>query len=639
MPCRKKPPLQKTGNEGRLKEEKGKMTKGVAAKEGRTADLKDYVTLDSAFCQVKQAVRILGSDNNSKTSALIERILVLVDAGVKPTDIRVVCASSAVCLDFTERLRRHQGLGQPDVTDGIEVTTTRNLALQVLSTAEAQAVIGRRFCNGRARLLSAFEMDFIREDLKTLGNRPNRLRELLKFLIRGLTELADESKDWLISQEERETLAFLRSELKFLQGVIEPELSNLTGKVLRVCDTAQERYVKPHIFVNDYQNLSRASQLLCHLLTTDSITVLADPSVCVEVYDSYPYAEGIEEFLRINPGAETQVLEKKESPFEVETWNWEVPDNELVGVPDRVSELLAVGEAPENIAVVCFHPQWFNRIMCGLRARGILARGLYQPLILRGDVRHLGRSLPLRMVTALRLLAEPYDSMAWRCWVGFGDHLALSGAFVKAREEAEAENPDVVFADVLVQREEWKQSADLIEGCADKRGRELLEHLAQALSVSSDAKVPPVFAPLLGLGEDATPTDMLALLEQKQFFPQFSTVQGVTIASLETLAGLSFERIVAAGFVNGFFPLRSYFDLVEAAINNQKNIAEKEKQRLGLLTSAISEKLVLSSFNRVEQKTAERLRLKSDRIVLDEDFRRISMVSLSVFADQITITC
>jgi hypothetical protein len=324
-----------------------------------------------------------------------------------------------------------------------------------------------------------------------------------------------------------------------------------------------------------------------------------------------------------------------EAPLATETWDWEDPDDELAGVPKLVSERIAAGEAPEGMAVVCFHPQWFNKVMLGLRARGLPVRGLYQPLTLRGDVRHLGHSLPLRIVTALRLLAEPHDSMAWRCWLGFGDHLALSSVFVRAREEAEADNPDAVFADVVAQWGNRMQGTDFIENCTDKKGGELLEYLARTLSVSDEARVPPVLAPLLGLGETATPADMLALLEQKQFFPQFFTAEGVTVASLETLAGLSFNKVIAVGFVNGFFPLRSYFDLVEATANKQKSIEEIEKRRLSLLVSAVSDKLVLSYFDKVEQETAERLRLKPDRIVLDEDLVRISMVSLSVFAKEL----
>ena len=613
----------------------------------KTADSRSFKPLDSAFCQVKQAVRILGSDNSSKTSALFERIAVLLYAGVKAVDIRVICASSAACLDLREGLRKHLELNfrqsdarqfdaiQSDVADEVEITTTRDIALRVLSTIEAAAVIDRTFCNGRARLLSAFELDFILEDLKTLGNRPDRLRELLKFLIRGLTELSDEDEGWLISKEEQETITFLRSELKFLQGVIEPEVANLASKVLRASDTVKGLYARPHIFVSDYQNLSRASQLLCHLLACDSITVSADQFVCVEVYDSYPHAEGVDEFLCINPDAETCVLEQKESPLVVEAVGWEVPDNEIAGVPERIGEKIASGEAPENIAVVCFHPEWFNKVSCRLKARGVPVRGLYQPLTLRGDVRNLGRSLPLRIVTALRLLAEPFDSMAWRCWVGFGDHLALSNVFVKAREEAVAQNPQAVFAHVVSRWEDWEQSADFFDGCADKKGRKLLEYLARALSMSNDAKIPPLLVPLLSLGEDATAAEMLVLLEQKQFFPQFFTAEGVTVASLEMLAGLSFNTIIAAGFVNGFFPTRSYFDTVEATINKQKNIEETERRRLSLLLSAVSDKLTLSHFNRIEQKNAERLQLKSDRILLDEDMVRISIVSISLFAQEL----
>ena len=617
------------------KDEKKKMAKDTSVKETKAADSGDHISLDSAFCQVKQAGIILSSDNANKISVLLEQIVALLNAGVKAVDIRVICAASTACFDFKEHLKRQLDPKQADAIDEMEITTTRELAFEVLSSPEAQGIINRRFTDKKVRLLSAFELDFILEDLKTLGNRTDRLRELLKFLIRGLTELADEDEEWLLFNEEKETLAFLRSELRFLQGVIEPELSNLASKALRKSDILKKRYVKPYIFVNDYQNLSRASQLLCHLLAFDSITVAADPCVCAEVYDSYPYAKGIEEFSCINKDAKTHVLEKKEPPFVAETISWDIPDTELAKMPDLINEQIALGTAPDSIAVVCFHPQWFNKILCALKARGLPVRGLYEPLILKGDIRQPWRSLPLRIVTALRLLADPNDSMAWRCWVGFGDHLALSNVFVKAQQEAEAKDPDAVFGDVVAQNKDWKQGTDFLKSCADKKGRELLEYLAKELSVSKEPKIPPVLVSLLGLGDLATPTEMLALLEQKQFFLQYFTAKGITVTSLKALASLSFDHIIAVGFVNGFFPVRSYFDLIEATINGQKNIEEIEKQRLGLLKSAISEKLTLSYFTELEQKTAESLQLKSDRIILDEDLKRISIVSISAFAEEL----
>ena len=611
------------------------MVRGASIEEIEIAESGDYLTLDPAFCKIKHAVRILGGGNSSKTSALIEQILQLLEAGASPVDIRVVCASSAACLDFTECIRKKMDDQHKGWADEIEVVTTRDLAFHILPTENAQTIIGRTFRNGHTRLLSAFELDFILEDLKTLGSRPQRLRELLKFIFRGLTELADEGKGWLITVEEQEVLAFLRSELKFLQAVIEPELQNLSCKVLRKSDTIKKRLTKPHILVSEYQNLSRTSQLLCHLLATDSITISADETACAEIFDSYPYAEGIEEFLRINPGALTCILEKEKQLPDVDSLSWEFPEDEFSGVAALMREQVANGRAPESIAIICFHPQWYNKIICGLRAQDLPVRGLYQPLVLKGDIRDLERSLAFRIVTALRLLVEPNDSMAWRCWIGFGDYLTKSNIFVKAREEAEAEDPIPVFADVIPHWDDWQKSVDFIESSKDKRGSELLMFLAKALSIENVAKIPPLLVSLLNLGKTATASEMIASIEQMQFFPQFTSIEGITLTSFEMSVGLSFDEVVLAGFVNGFFPHRSFFNLDEITINQKRSMEEVDKRRLNSLLSVASGKLVLSHFKRIELKNAERLKLKSDRIILDEDLVRISTISISEFAKEL----
>ena len=446
-----------------------------------------------------------------------------------------------------------------------------------------------------------------------------------------MTELADEGKVWLISVEEKETFAFLQAELKFLQIVLEPELANLATKALRASENLKKRFTKAHIIVVDYQLLSRASQLLCHLLADESITAIADLSVYTEVYDSYPYLEGIDEFLSINANAETVVLDDQKPPTVEETWSWPTLEDELSGAPDRICEHVERLEAPESVGVICFHPKWYNKILLGIRARGVPARGFYAPLSLKGDIRRLSRSLVLRMVTALRLLDNPGDSMACRCWVGFGDRDTMNEAFVNARDKALAENPDAVFADIVADREDWKNSTSFIGESSGKKGGLLLDFLAKTLSDSSDEKIPPIMAGLLGLGKDAEPADMLELLEQQQFFPRFSTPKGVTVTTLESVAGLSFDKMILVGFVNGLFPHRSYFDIVEATANNLKNIEETENRRFKVLTSAMADKVEFSHFCEVEQYVAEELLLKSDRYYVNSDMIRISVVSLSVF--------
>ena len=54
--------------------------------------------------------------------------------------------------------------------------------------------------------------------------------------------------------------------------------------------------------------LSRASQHVANLLARDSIAVAADPAAVVEVFDSYPYGEGVGEFTQANADCERIVL-------------------------------------------------------------------------------------------------------------------------------------------------------------------------------------------------------------------------------------------------------------------------------------------------------------------------------------------
>lgn len=610
------------------------MVKGATADEIEIAKTGGFLSLDPAFCQVKEAIRVIASGNKIKTAASVERVAELLAAGCAPADIRVICATSAVCDDYKKRLRAKLG-DNAAAADEVDVTTTRALSLEVLAAPEAQAAVGRTFSNGQPRIASAFELDFILEDIKMLHNQPERLRELVKFLLRGLSLLADEGKSWLITLEEKETLAFLQAEFKFLQILVEPEVANLASKALRRSEALGAAYKKKHVIVHDYQLLSRASQLLCHLLASDSIMVLADHELRTEVFDSYPNEDGVGEFVDINPNAELRELESLPPAKVVDIWDWKWNVDEFAGAPGRIKAALDEGIAPEDAAVVSFNPLWYNRVMCGLNSRGVPVRGLYEPLTLKGDIRRVSRSLPLMIVTALRLLANPADSMACRCWIGFGDRTTMNKSFVHARVEAQEANPDAVFADVVSHREGWAESTAFITECADKTGIDLLNHLAETFTSTPITTIPPVLAPLLGLGKEATAADMLAFLDQRQFFPKFATTEGVTFVSLETLACLDFEHIFVVGFVNGMFPHRYYFDLVEATAANMKKIVDTEDRRFGLLTTAATGDYCLSYFSQADEILANKLQLKADRIIMNEKMERIYYVSLSALAEKL----
>ena len=62
------------------------------------------------------------------------------------------------------------------------------------------------------------------------------------------------------------------------------------------------------MFVDDYQRMSKASQLLSDLIARETLTIAGDRTACVQVYDSYPYAADLDEFMDAYEGAADEEL-------------------------------------------------------------------------------------------------------------------------------------------------------------------------------------------------------------------------------------------------------------------------------------------------------------------------------------------
>ena len=317
----------------------------------------------------------------------------------------------------------------------VQVLTCRELACAVLADPDSAAATGMSFSSGRARLLSAYETDFLMEDVKTLGARPKRLREMLKFFYRGWTELADEDPEWLFTVEEIDTFEFLTCELQYLGAMMEPQVSNLATKALRMEGQVRERFARKHVFVYGYQSLSRASQLLCQLVAGKELVAGAGPDMGVDVFESYAYPAGLEDFVRLNPAAEVvEVGAQGVAGDKVrDAHSWKTPADEVEGTADAIAAAVEAGTNAEDIAVVTFHPWWTQQMARALQARGLQANAWLGAPKLHGDIRELDRCLGLRTVTLLRLLADEHDGMAWRSWFGFGDYLARSNQFAEMR--------------------------------------------------------------------------------------------------------------------------------------------------------------------------------------------------------------
>ena len=81
-----------------------------------------------------------------------------------------------------------------------------------------------------------------------------------------------------------------------------------------------------------------------------------------------------------------------------------------------------------------------------LLAAKVPAQALTDRQPVRGDIRDNERCVPAHVLTALDLVADPENALAWRCWCGYGDWLANSSALANLRAYADEHDKGLVEA-------------------------------------------------------------------------------------------------------------------------------------------------------------------------------------------------
>ena len=681
------------------------------------------------------AVLVEGGVGCGKTTALIARAATLLEDGAVPKDIMVLAATPDAARVLAARLTEAAG----ERGSAIEVTCAREVALGLLASEEGRAFSGRA-----GRLVTPVELGFIMEDMKTSGLKQRRLREMLKFFYRNWTELAGDAEDddgWLIPGEEADVHALLKDVLHFTGGILEPEASAMAVRFLLARPDALADVQQSYVLVDDYQMHSRASQHLANRLARDSITVAADPTAVVEVFDSYPYGEGIGEFTQANEGCERIVLatshacpaaaraasrlrasldagsmplgdeaaesdapspsQSASSATSGTTAAPTVPDRaaaaasftaleatnpaaEMASVADAVQAALEEGADPSSIYVLAFHPAWERRIARALETRGIAAATPVRGRVAAGDYRDLDRCAAARLLTALALVADAHDALAWRAWCGFGDYLANSAVFADMRAEADARGkgfiamldevaaaaPEEGFPGTGIGRvlDAYRAGRALIEQAQGLEGDTLIGTLASALNLtgengeraiqlvraltapeaepvasasdtSSDANAPVpapsnAIAPTSSETVTAAPSGARALIaraRRRMNAPIFENSEGrVLVGDSAHLTGRAPAMLVLAGFTNGFFPARDFFDATVTTPDKQKLVRATDTRRLYAAAGKAAQRLAASWFTSIGLVEAETLKLEIGRVKLRRG-ERIAVTAPSIY--------
>lgn len=620
------------------------------------------------------AALIEGGVGCGKTAALIARVATFLEDGAAPEDMLMLAAAPDAARVLGARLTEAAG----ERGAAIEVTCAREVALGLLASEEGRAFSGRA-----GRLVTPLELGFIMEDMKVSGLKQRRLHEMLKFFYRNWTELAGGAEDddgWLIPGEEADVHALLKDVLHFTGGILEPEASAMAVRFLLARPDALADVQRSYVLVDDYQMHSRASQHLANLLARDSITVATDPTAVIEVFDSYPYGEGIGEFTQANEDCERVVLNESHAcaaaawaasrlctsldagaaPSDTETEDASStaleaadPVAEMAAVADAVQAALEAGTNPSSIYILAFHPAWERCIARALEARGIAAALPIRGRVAAGDYRDLDRCAPARLLTALALVADPTDALAWRAWCGFGDYLANSAAFADMRAEGETQGkglvamlekvavaaPEEGFPGTGIGRilDAYRAGRALVERLQGLEGNELIGALADALDLSAEERERTVqlasalTAPEPGVNAPSDARAMIARARQRMNAPVFETTEGhVLIGDSAHLTGLTPATLVLCGFVNGFFPTRDFFDATVTTPDKQKLVRATDTRRLYAAAGKATQRLAASWFTSIGLVEAETLKLEIGRVKLRRG-ERIAVTAPSIY--------
>ena len=701
------------------------------------------------------ACRIVGGVGCGKTQAIIERVVAAAEAastaassgaqsstpaGAAANSILMLCASPQAALAFGQRL----AAASPAAAATATVSTPRALALSVLSDAEAIRWSGRD-----PRILTAYEELFLLEDMKVSGLRPKRLREMLKFFYRSWTELADDDENWLLAGEETNIHNLLKANLSFMRAIAEPEAANLAVNYLRSHDGARTAHSFDHVFFDDYQLASRASQQLAGLVAHDSITIAGDRAACVQVYDSYPYAAGIDEFAAEHPGAESVELnechncgasaaaanalqdelaecaekaaanaaaiaaasaaaadgsadaangaadadatpEKAPAPApilasanseagETVVLNFDRPEDEFIGLGEYVSGLVGEGISADEIVIATPNGTWGRNLGKAIASAGVPTAVLTDRQPVRGDIRDNAKCVPAHVLTALDLVADPNNALAWRCWCGYNDWLAnssamsnlrgfaderklglvdalsevagaqqaagaaLTGASAAAGSNATASKTDQVVGGRRV-ADAYAAGLALVEAAAGLEGEALLAKLTSLVTGEQNAQIPPIVRELC-LGESNVAkahsdcvdsscdgqtsgaslrldaASMATRFRERLLAPSVPAAGCVKVVPYDQCAGLSPKVLIIAGFVNGFIPCQAYFDGAQMALDKQEKEHERDTRRVYTMAGKAEKRLVVSRFANTDLETAAALKLSIGRIRLVDGMR------------------
>jgi hypothetical protein len=616
-----------------------------------------------------RTIKISGPVNSGKTQALIMRCKTLLEAGVAPEQILVVCASSYTAGAFKRRLSHTVGEDIAHKIQQMHIETALSAISNTLNKPEIQALTGRS-----GRLFSKFEYNFILEDMKTLGQPRRDLRNMLNYFYRNWAQLSPD-EEWYFG-DAIPVCEKLQGMCAALGGISEFEAPYICAKFLKSNEGEEFRGAFEYVICDDFQNLSHAQQIAICLHAHTQLIVAGDAAQWSKISSDYPFVEGFSKFEQVRRNVEVfnlcntygnsniqkvadslnmesyeeDDISYSEAKTPVQRIKWTTPKDEIVGMTKSIRKEFNdnAEELERNWCVLVPNKRFARMYDSALRARGFKTSLAGMGTNLGGDPRDSKTCAAALAYVKLNLIARPTDGVAWRAWCGFDDALCNSQSFEGLYAYANEHNKPILEclkeiseninaggeepfprAKKLAQR--YVQGCEIIEKNEKRRGFALLSAVdAQDLQEYE-------FLNDILLGKE-TVQELFAIVEQNLFAPILSENPHVlNIMSYEHMAGLSFENAIAVALVDGYMPRRNAFEVVSTD-EDRAAFMESERRSMYCALGKIQDNLYLSYFTKCDLELAERTKMQVSRI-RSEDGARIALSRPSCFFTDMEAAC
>lgn len=541
-----------------------------------------------------------------------------------------------VCVDSTAK-QRYLSLCQdfPSV-DWSSIVTMRELALGLFDDEAVCEAAGRK-----GYVLDENDYDVLVEDMKVSGMKPRRLKEMLRFFFKSMSDCMDEQEFWLINTEEQNAFSLLQENLEVRRAMLPCELASIAYRALVAIEAPIEART---ILIDDYDTLSKASQRLVDYLSHGRLIIAGSATGAKNADEPYPFHEGFATFADAHPEAACLELSADSARPAKRSVACFDPSAEFDFVAAEAGKLVNdEGLAPGSITIAVPNSTWKRNVGTALKAQGIPYTFDADSTKIKGDPRNPDKCADLKLAAFLRLYLDPHDLVALRAWLGFGDWLMRSDAFLELmayaserqigieeaigqlRAKSEDERTTVAFSKFDGPLDELEAMKEACEGIG----------IEAAIALFADHGMPlhPGMTELLG--DNPAQADLKRLAEQAFAAPAASDADaaGVHVVPYRLCHGRFSDVLFITGMINGFLPAVDAVDDDSQTIDHRKKAMERERTLFEDMAASATKELVLTTFKQDRLENIEIMKMQAGRIFI-KDSVRFATVTPSEFIPQ-----